>query len=209
MSNIDVKTHRRARLKLLLDQRFAGKKVALGLALGHKSGAFVRQMLDGERPVSEKTVSAIHDLPGLAGWMDQGAGAAPAVGAAQEAAQLKLTAAVLIRQLIEVSQHLPNIEREVLAQYAARQILNGPDPDALHMLNRIVHGDASADLLSGVEPEPSWRDEAVRLAELSPEVERPQLVAFVQRVDVWMTQQKDKKAAAHDKKRTKAAASTA
>lgn len=118
----------------------------------------------------------------------------------------KNTVAMLIRQIIEISQHLPSIEREVLAQYAAKQILNGPDPEALHMLNRIAHGDDSADLFEGVEPEPSWKDEAMRLAEMAPEVERAQLVGFVQRVNLFIAQQKDKKAAARSKNRTKAAA---
>lgn len=204
MSNIDVQTLRRKRLQLLLDQRFAGKKVALGLALGHKSGAFVRQMLEGERPVSEKTVEAIHALPGLSGWMNQESAAPASAGEAVRAA--KNTVAMLIRQIIEISQHLPSIEREVLAQYAAKQILNGPDPEALHMLNRIAHGDDSADLFEGVEPEPSWKDEAMRLAEMAPEVERAQLVGFVQRVNLFIAQQKDKKAAARSKNRTKAAA---
>lgn len=45
-------------------------KAALGRALGYRDGAFVRQMVDGERQVSEKTVDAIESLPGMRGWFD-------------------------------------------------------------------------------------------------------------------------------------------
>jgi len=68
MGMTDLQEHRVARLKELLDKKYSGQKVALGRALGHKSGAFVRQMLDGERPITEKTVQAIEALPGCGGW---------------------------------------------------------------------------------------------------------------------------------------------
>lgn len=45
-----------------------GGKAALGRRLGYKDGAFVGQMLRGERPVTEKTVNAIHALQGYANW---------------------------------------------------------------------------------------------------------------------------------------------
>lgn len=70
MTPLDVQDHRVKRLQELLDQKFHGKKVELGRALGHKTGAFVRQLIDRERPITEKTVAAIHALPGCHGWMD-------------------------------------------------------------------------------------------------------------------------------------------
>ena len=47
-----------------------GGKAALGRRLGYRDGAFVGQMLRGERPVSEKTVLAVHGLPGYSRWFD-------------------------------------------------------------------------------------------------------------------------------------------
>lgn len=58
----------------------------LGRALGYKDGAYVRQMIAGERAISEKTVKKAEKLPGCAGWFSQQAGgrvpppAAPAPG---------------------------------------------------------------------------------------------------------------------------------
>jgi SOS-response transcriptional repressor LexA len=60
--------YRRVRLQDLVDQKFNGTKAALGRALGHQDGAFVGQMIRGERPITEKTVEQVHELPGAAGW---------------------------------------------------------------------------------------------------------------------------------------------
>lgn len=70
MNESDLNAYRAKRLADLLRERFDGNKVALGKALGYSSGAFVRQMIDGERAVSEKTVLKIHALYGCKGWMD-------------------------------------------------------------------------------------------------------------------------------------------
>ena len=45
-----------------------GGKAALGRMLGYKDGAFVRQMIAGERPITEKTIRAVHEKPALSGW---------------------------------------------------------------------------------------------------------------------------------------------
>jgi len=45
-----------------------GNQTEFGKLLGYKDGAHVRQMLSGERPVSEKTIRLIEELPGMAGW---------------------------------------------------------------------------------------------------------------------------------------------
>lgn len=42
-----------------------GGKAALGRALGYADGAFVGQMLRGDRPVTEKTVAALAEVRGL------------------------------------------------------------------------------------------------------------------------------------------------
>jgi phage repressor protein C with HTH and peptisase S24 domain len=47
-----------------------GGKAALGRKLGYRDGAFVGQMLRGERPVTEKTVLAAQKIPGYSTWFD-------------------------------------------------------------------------------------------------------------------------------------------
>lgn len=57
---------RRQRLSDLVEH--VGGKAALGRLLGYKDGAFVRQMIAGERPITEKTIRLVHEKPGLSGW---------------------------------------------------------------------------------------------------------------------------------------------
>lgn len=66
VADMDEQEFRRQRLAAAV--RKYGSKAKLGKALGYKSGAFVRQMLDEERPITEKTVEAIEELPGMARW---------------------------------------------------------------------------------------------------------------------------------------------
>lgn len=64
---------RRARLDALAQhEEFAGR-AALGRALGYKDGAFIRQMIQGERPITEKTIHAVDSLRGgrFRGWFDK------------------------------------------------------------------------------------------------------------------------------------------
>lgn len=68
MMEFDPIEYRRQRLAELVAERFDGNKTAAGRALGFKDGAYIGQMLRGERPVTEKFATHVHDLPGLAGW---------------------------------------------------------------------------------------------------------------------------------------------
>jgi hypothetical protein len=63
------------RLAALVDAE--GGKAPLGRKLGYKDGAFVGQMLRGERPISEKTVDAVHDMLGYSGWFDRDTASSP------------------------------------------------------------------------------------------------------------------------------------
>jgi hypothetical protein len=66
-----VQTYRRARLAALLEHaEFGGNKTTLGGAIGYKNGAFIRQMIDGERPITEKTIAKLTAIRGgkFAGW---------------------------------------------------------------------------------------------------------------------------------------------
>lgn len=55
---------RRTRLLELSQHPDFGNKSALAAALGYKGPAYVRQMIDGERPITEKTVGAIERMRG-------------------------------------------------------------------------------------------------------------------------------------------------
>jgi len=66
MSMEQVQKHRRKRLDAASEK--AGGKAALGRLLGYKDGAFVGQMLRGERPVTEETVLKLEAKPGFRGW---------------------------------------------------------------------------------------------------------------------------------------------
>lgn len=57
---------RKKRMQDLAD-KFDGN-APLGRALGYKDGAYVRQMIAGERPITEKTVAKAEKLKGCAGW---------------------------------------------------------------------------------------------------------------------------------------------
>jgi hypothetical protein len=60
---------RQARLQELAERH--GSNAALGRALGYKDGAYVRQMIAGERAISEKTIAKAERLPGCAGWFSK------------------------------------------------------------------------------------------------------------------------------------------
>ncbi len=64
---------RRARLAALAEHEDFRGRAALGRAIGYKDGAYVRQMIDGERAISEKTVTAIETMRGgkFRGWFDK------------------------------------------------------------------------------------------------------------------------------------------
>ena len=49
-----------------------GSNAELGRLLGYKDGAYVRQMIAGERPITEKTVAKAEALKGCAGWFAVG-----------------------------------------------------------------------------------------------------------------------------------------
>lgn len=68
MDSTDFNQFRLERLAAAIDKLTAGNKSEFGRLLGYKDGAFVRQMLAGTRPISEKTIHAIEALRGMQGW---------------------------------------------------------------------------------------------------------------------------------------------
>ena len=61
-----IQEWRAQRLAAMVERE--GGKAPAGRRLGYRDGAFVGQMLRGERPITEKTVLAVHSLPGYSGW---------------------------------------------------------------------------------------------------------------------------------------------
>src|SRR3546814_861014 len=68
MDDSDLSTFRTERLQEAIVRVSSGNKTAFGRKLGFKDGAFIRQMLNGERAITEKTVRAIESLQGMKGW---------------------------------------------------------------------------------------------------------------------------------------------
>lgn len=68
MDENEIQVWRMQRLEAMVERE--GGKAATGRKLGYRDGAFVGQMLRGDRPISEKTVLAVHALSGYAGWFD-------------------------------------------------------------------------------------------------------------------------------------------
>ena len=68
MNEHDIQAWRMQRLAAMVERE--GGKAAAGRKLGYRDGAFVGQMLRGERPITEKTVLTVHALSGYAGWFD-------------------------------------------------------------------------------------------------------------------------------------------
>lgn len=68
MKELDLQKWRAARLQAAIEKISAGNRSEFGRRLGYKDGAFIRQMLSGDRPIREKTIVAIQSLPGMRGW---------------------------------------------------------------------------------------------------------------------------------------------
>ncbi|MFU1957701.1 S24 family peptidase [Bordetella bronchiseptica] len=68
MNEVKLNEFRMVRLQAAVDHVSKGNKTDFGRRLGYKDGAFVRQMVGGIRPVTEKTIRAIESMPGMRGW---------------------------------------------------------------------------------------------------------------------------------------------
>jgi len=71
MNDAGVQAWRKERLRALAE-KFGGK-AELGRKLGHRDGAYVGQMLSGDRPITEKLILKVEALPGYRGWFSQDA----------------------------------------------------------------------------------------------------------------------------------------
>ena len=100
MNEVELNEFRMGRLSAAVDHVSKGNKTDFGRRLGYKDGAFVRQMLSGIRPVTEKTVWAIEAMPGMKGWFDvEGSEAVAAPSPADGEWPFKTIAAADVRAL--------------------------------------------------------------------------------------------------------------
>jgi hypothetical protein len=68
MNEIELARLRAELLEAAIQKVTGGNQTEFGRRLGYKDGAFVRQMISGTKPVSEKTIRKIESLPGMGGW---------------------------------------------------------------------------------------------------------------------------------------------
>jgi hypothetical protein len=73
MDESQIQELRRARLADAVKKLCAGNVTSFGRLLGYSGGAFVRQMLLGNRAISDKTVRRIEGLRGMQGWFSPAA----------------------------------------------------------------------------------------------------------------------------------------
>lgn len=71
MNEVELAAHRLKRLEEAVQRVSAGNRSDFGRKLGFKDGAFIRQMLAGTRPITEKTVRAVEALHGMKSWFDE------------------------------------------------------------------------------------------------------------------------------------------
>lgn len=71
MNELELAQQRIEALRAAIDKVCEGNRTAFGRRLGYKDGAFVRQMLSGDRPITEKTIRAIEGIPGMRGWFSK------------------------------------------------------------------------------------------------------------------------------------------
>lgn len=131
MDQDQIKAHRIARLKALIDS-FGGNLSAVGRALGYQDGVFVRQMRDGVRAISEKTIHKIEALPGRAGWFTS-----PTASAPTAPAQTDLLAAIelIAAQLAGADDMARDAAAPILAKLAHSP---GDAARAAQMLERVL-----------------------------------------------------------------------
>jgi hypothetical protein len=58
------------RLQDAIDQLDNGNKSAFARRFGYLDGAFVRQMLSGKRPISDKFIRKVQEQRGMEGWFN-------------------------------------------------------------------------------------------------------------------------------------------
>ncbi|WP_183723526.1 helix-turn-helix transcriptional regulator [Paraburkholderia sp. WP4_3_2] len=143
-------------LKAAIDRATDGNVSAFGRRLGYKDGAFVRQMLNGSRPVTEKTIRQIESIPGLKGWFNSTVSANPAPEHTAEQSDLPINAQnlPLIAQAGEVSGDTLDPSKMTVQQRVRAALASKIGPVELASVIG-VSIDAATDWLNGVGAEPA------------------------------------------------------
>lgn len=94
-----------------------GGSSALGKAIGHATGEQVTHMIAGRRAISDKTMDAVHALPGRGGWFYR-------EGDAPTGENIDLIAC--LRYLRDELEALPAADRET-ATRALKHFVDNPD----------------------------------------------------------------------------------
>jgi len=132
---------RRARLKQLRDEKFDGENSSLGRALGHANGAFVRQMLAGERPITEKTVAKVEQLRGCSGWFLAAAANSGAVATAaiqKDRAPPASTAGAALLAIASAMSHVDLFKRKAIASIFTDMLVSGERESAASAIDAVA-----------------------------------------------------------------------
>lgn len=91
-----------------------GGRAALGRALGYKDGAYINHMINGLRPITEKTITQCEQLPGATGWFSDSKFQELALSREVVAAIAKLTPAEVrrIENLLRGMLDLPQLRNQ-------------------------------------------------------------------------------------------------
>jgi len=110
--NLEAEANYRKERLRALSVRLGGL-ASLGRFLGYKDGAYIGQMLRGDRPITEKLIAEIEAKPGLKGWFTATKGAD--LEPAQNVAQLTYSSAQQAREPLEsVAEHVVQIGNALL-----------------------------------------------------------------------------------------------
>ena len=99
MDESQIQQLRRARLADAVRKLSGGNVTAFGRLLGYGGGAFVRQMLLGNRAVSDKTVRRVEAMRGMHAWFSQ---AAATQGAREAMAAFDFETGPLVYELFPI-----------------------------------------------------------------------------------------------------------
>lgn len=131
---------RRARLRELRDAKFEGMNSALGRALGHAGGAFVRQLLDGERPITEKTIAKVESLRGCAGWFATASpSTAPGIADASEPDTATIATAGQLLLAVAISlEGVDTFKRKAIASIVSDMLVSGERESAASAIDAVA-----------------------------------------------------------------------
>lgn len=180
--------------QLLADaiQKLAGGSAdKLGRLMGYTNGGFIREIVNGKKPVRRAIIERMHQIEGGAGWFND-AGADVVIrdpGGNYTIVQAKTygnTAGEAALQLAHALAGVDARQRRTIAQLVATLISEGPSPQEVAAIDALAPGA----IVNSVAPAPTeppggeWRTAVFKLVEANPDpVERERLVAMLLAID--------------------------